>query len=102
MITVTLFTKNDCSLCDSLKADLLALQPKVGFVLSEIDIENVTESTASDENRSSIAHYANLLPVLDIEHGPILYSPFSYDELFDAIDEAIEHADDDGGGRTET
>lgn len=89
MITITLYTKQNCSLCDSIKADLLAIQPRIGFVLLEIDIDAIDDSTQDDSSEQQISQYANLVPVLDIENGQVLYSPFSYDELFDAIDEAI-------------
>lgn len=72
-----------------MKADLLALQPKIGFVLLEQDIEQNLD-TVNPNEQAQMERYRNLLPVLDIENGAILYSPFSYDELFDAIDNAIE------------
>lgn len=92
MIDITLYTKSDCSLCDTLKADLLAIQPKIGFVLLEKDVEDMLESEGAllKDDKAKIDKYRNLLPVLDIEYGEVLYSPFSYDELFDAIDRAVE------------
>lgn len=67
------------------------LQPKIGFVLLEQDVDQIREDD-EPERRLLMQRYRNLLPVLDIEHGTILYSPFSYDELFDAIDQAVGRA----------
>lgn len=85
----------DCSLCHILKADLLALQPEIGFVLLEKEIDQAREACLEKSNleeSTRMERYRNLLPVLDIEHGAILYSPFSYDELFAAIDNAVEQS----------
>lgn len=92
MIHITLYTKSECSLCDALKADLLAIQPKIGFILLEENIEELLRGNANvpAEDNGKIDRYRDLLPVLDIEYGEVLYSPFSYDELFDAIDRAVE------------
>ncbi len=66
---VTLYSKPDCPLCDKLKADLLALQPEIGFSLDERDIE------ASPDD---FARYRYLIPVVDIEGGELLYPPHDW------------------------
>jgi glutaredoxin len=38
MITITLFTKNGCGLCDEVKQDLELLQSKFPHTLQEVDI----------------------------------------------------------------
>ncbi len=66
---VTLYTKPDCPLCTELKADLLTLQVEIGFSLQERNIET---------NAADFARYRYLIPVLDIEGGPILYPPHEW------------------------
>ena len=73
---LTLYTKPNCSLCEELKADLLALQPEVGFILSERNIE---------ENAEDFARFRYLIPVLDIEGGELLYPPHARYRLRDAL-----------------
>lgn len=77
---VTLYTKEGCHLCEALKADLLALQPEIGFQIYETDI-------VSDQDLHE--KYHALIPVLDIENGPLLYAPIGYDDLFQALDGAL-------------
>lgn len=101
MITLTLYTTSNCPLCDSLKADLLAIQPEIGFVLLEHDINSLPASHISisaSENETKLDQYKNLIPILDIEDGAILYSPIGYDELFDAIDAAVSSHKGKGAG----
>lgn len=43
MITVTLFTKPGCGLCDEVKAELDSLQPLFPHQLSEVDITQDSE-----------------------------------------------------------
>ncbi|MEM7128111.1 MAG: glutaredoxin family protein [Chloroflexota bacterium] len=74
---VTLYTKQACQLCHVLKADLLLLQSEIGFVLYEVDI---------DRDGEAARRYQHLIPVVDIQGGPLLYAPISYDDLFDALD----------------
>ena len=76
-MNVTLYSKRNCHLCDVLKADLLAMQQEFGFVLCEVD---------SDDDQEANTRFQHLIPVLDIEGGPLLYAPISYDELFDALE----------------
>lgn len=76
---VTLYTKAECPLCEELKADLLALQPEIGFSISERDIE---------ENEDDFARYRHLIPVLDIEGGDLLYPPHSWLTVRQALQRA--------------
>lgn len=66
---VTLYAKPDCPLCEELKADLLALQAEIGFSLQERNIET---------NAADFTRYRYLIPVLDIEGGPVLYPPHEW------------------------
>lgn len=66
---VRLYSKPDCGLCDELKADLLALQPEIGFLLHEQNIEQDAEL---------FARFRYLIPVLEIDGGELLYPPHSF------------------------
>ncbi len=75
---VILYSKPECHLCDDVKADLRALQPEIGFAVEERNIEK----DAKDFER-----YRYLIPVLDIEDGPVLYAPIDRSELRQALGE---------------
>lgn len=67
MITVTLYTKEDCSLCKKALRDLKALQAKVPHSLALVDIDKEPELKAT---------YAQRVPVL--QAGPYtLFAPFT-------------------------
>ena len=66
---VTIYAKPNCPLCDELKADLLAMQPEIGFSLQECNIET---------SPADYARYRYLIPVLDIEGGVVLYPPHDW------------------------
>ena len=71
MLTVTLYTRNDCHLCEQAKADLSALQEKYPHRLVEIDI---------DSDPALQKAYLVEIPVLEV--GPyILKSPFDKQKL---------------------
>ncbi|MCC6606968.1 MAG: glutaredoxin family protein [Anaerolineae bacterium] len=57
MITVTLFTKPGCGLCDEVKAELDALQPLFPHQLSQVDISQ--ESALFEK-------YRYIIPVVQI------------------------------------
>lgn len=68
---VTLYTKNDCSLCDQARAALAALQSSVAHRLVEVDIE---------ADPVLAARYGASVPV--VEAGPYtLRAPFSETDL---------------------
>lgn len=71
MLNITLFTKNDCTLCDEVRENLKELQSQYPHRLAEVDIE----SDAALE-----AKYRNLIPVLEV--GPYtLQAPISIQKL---------------------
>lgn len=76
---VTLFSRPGCHLCEELKVDLAALQAAAPFTLVERNIE---------EDADDLARYQYLIPVLDIENGPLLYPPHDWAALLDALREA--------------
>ena len=67
---VTLYSKPGCLLCDELKADLVEYQQELGFALEERNIEL---------DPADLEKYRYLIPVLDIENGPLLYPPHHWD-----------------------
>jgi uncharacterized membrane protein len=71
MLTVTLYVKNDCSLCDQAKADLQSVQGEVPHRLVEINI---------GEQPDSWREYRENVPVVEV--GPYRKSaPFTRQEL---------------------
>ncbi|MCB0064005.1 MAG: glutaredoxin family protein [Caldilineaceae bacterium] len=80
---VTLYSKPDCHLCETLKADLLTMQTKIGFTLLERNIE---------EDPDDFLRFRYLIPVLDIEGGTLLYPPHRWHTVFQALVKASESA----------
>lgn len=76
---VTLWSKPDCLLCDELKADLLAMQAEIGFSLQE---RNIAEDAEAWER------FKYLIPVLDIENGPLLYPPHNWGTVYQTLKQA--------------
>lgn len=71
MLTVTLYAKKDCHLCDQAKADLESLKDKYPHRLVEIDIES---------DPALLKAYLVEIPVLEI--GPyVLKAPFDKQKL---------------------
>ncbi|MCB0189737.1 MAG: glutaredoxin family protein [Caldilineaceae bacterium] len=76
---VTLYSKPDCHLCETVKADLLSMQEKIGFLLLERNIE---------EDPDDFLRFRYLIPVLDIEGGTLLYPPHTWHGVFQALVQA--------------
>jgi uncharacterized membrane protein len=71
MITVTLYTRNECHLCEQAKDDLISLRDEIPHKLVEIDI---------DGNRNLEIAYGFEIPVVEV--GPYkLKAPFTRQEL---------------------
>ena len=75
MISVTLYTKELCGLCDEVKADLASLHTLYPHALSEVDIHS--EPALRQAYRYSI-------PVVVIGEKT-LYAPISHSQLADAL-----------------
>lgn len=73
---VLLYSKPDCHLCDVVKADLLDLASQIGFVLRVQDIQ---------EDPALVDRFRYLIPVVDIENGPLLYPPIDFLTLHQAL-----------------
>jgi uncharacterized membrane protein len=71
MITVTLYTRPDCTLCDQARADLTSLQSQIPHRFVELDI---------DSNPELQKKYFDQIPVVEV--GPYrLKAPFSRTDL---------------------
>jgi uncharacterized membrane protein/glutaredoxin len=71
MLTVTLYTRKDCHLCEQAKKDLESLQPQVPHRLVEIDI---------DSDPALLKAYLVEIPVIEV--GPyVLKAPFDKQKL---------------------
>ena len=71
MLTVTLYTRPDCHLCEQAKEDLKALQGKFPHRLVEVDI---------DQDASLQRMYLTEVPVLEV--GPYrIQAPFDRQKL---------------------
>lgn len=82
MLHVTLYSRPGCHLCDDLKAALAALEDEFAFAVAERNIED----DPADRER-----FRHLIPVLDIEHGPLLYPPHDWETLRAALLAATEN-----------
>ena len=76
---VTIYTKPDCPLCDELKEELLVIRAENPFTLIERNIE---------KDAGEFERYRYLIPVLDIENGPVLHPPHSWQRTEAAVKEA--------------
>ena len=71
MLTVTLYTRNECSLCDQAKEDLASLQEKIPHRLVEVDV---------DSDPAILKKYGEQVPVIEV--GPYrLPAPFDKQKL---------------------
>ena len=76
---ITLYTKPDCCLCDTVKADLALLHQQFDIELDERNIE---------EDPADFERYRYLIPVVDVEEGAMLYAPITQADLYQALIEA--------------
>jgi hypothetical protein len=79
MVHVLLYSKPDCALCSELKHDLTEFQRTIAFTLVERNIE---------DNADDFARFHALIPVLDIEGGPLLYPPHDWYTVQQALQQA--------------
>jgi uncharacterized membrane protein len=71
MITVTLFTRKNCPLCDEAKENLAAIQTEIAHRLVEVYV---------DDNPDLFRQYGDRVPVVEV--GPYRkFSPFTLQEL---------------------
>ncbi|RJP51437.1 MAG: DUF2085 domain-containing protein [Anaerolineaceae bacterium] len=80
MLTVTLYTRKSCGLCDEAKAELAALETEFPHRLAEVDIES---------DPALLKRYLTAIPVLEI--GPYtLHAPITKEQLRMTLGAAID------------
>lgn len=80
MLTVTLYTRKDCGLCEEAKAELSALEAELPHRLAEVDIES---------DPALLKRYITAIPVLEI--GPYtLHAPITKEQLRMTLGAAID------------
>jgi uncharacterized membrane protein len=72
LISVTLYSRPDCHLCDQAKLDLAAIQPQINHQLLEVNIEN---------DPSLHQKYLSAIPVIEVGTYT-LKAPFTRADLF--------------------
>ncbi len=80
MPQVILYSKTECSLCDRVRENLLALRGEFDFTLDEIDIER---------DRDSYERYKDTVPVVVIEGWGELKVPLETDKEMDHLRQAL-------------
>lgn len=73
---IVLYSRPGCHLCDVVREDLALL----GF---ETDLSIVTVDITSDP--ALLERYQHLIPVVDVERGPLLTPPISLGRLREAV-----------------
>jgi glutaredoxin len=58
MVTVTIYSKKECHLCEVAKEQLEALRCDFGFTLNEVDIE---------KDKITFEKYKYLIPVIEVD-----------------------------------
>lgn len=72
MITVTLYTRPDCPLCDEVRHDLAGLAPEYPHTLVEQNI--LADATLFERFRY-------LIPVVEVNGGALSYPPHDWHSL---------------------
>ncbi len=75
-MTVTLYSRPGCHLCDELKDDLADLERLVPFHLVERNIE---------DDPALLNRFRYLIPVLDVEGGSLLFPPHDRTTILSAL-----------------
>lgn len=74
--TVTLYSRPGCHLCDDVHDDLDLLQAELDI---RVDVVNI------DTEPEAFRRYRYLIPVVDIEDGPVLTPPITRGQLYQAL-----------------
>lgn len=95
-ISVVLYSKPDCTLCDQLKDDLDALSREAAF--EAVALQLVERNIETDPELQRKFQY--LVPVLAFADGELLYPPHHYAALYTALEQARRQAVDIARGET--
>ena len=71
-----LYSRVNCSLCEAAWDELSALAEELEFSIERVDI--ATDPLLVDRLR-------NLVPVVDVADGPLVYAPITTDKVLEAI-----------------
>lgn len=71
-----LYSRVNCPLCEAAWDELSALAKELEFSIERVDIE--TDPLLLDRLR-------NLVPVVDVVDGPLVYAPITTDKVLEAI-----------------
>jgi glutaredoxin len=78
--TVTLYTRNNCGLCDEALAELSLLAPQLRFQIREIDI---------DQDGALLEQYDAIVPVIAVDGRVIAQAPMRPAELRAGLERAL-------------
>lgn len=73
---LTLFTRPGCHLCDDAWELLLVLATEFDWEAAKVDIS---------DDEVLLNRLGNLVPVVDVEGGPLVYPPLTTEALLDAV-----------------
>lgn len=77
-ICLTLYSRPGCHLCDDVYSTLLALAPDLDLQVSKVDITRDPEL---------LRRFRHLIPVIDIDNGPLLTPPLTTESILTALGE---------------
>lgn len=80
-----LYSRVNCHLCESAWDELSELAQELGFSVERVDIE--TDPLLASRLR-------NLVPVVDVADGPLVYAPITTDKVLAAIAAAFPGSSD--------
>lgn len=83
---IILYTKPGCHLCDCVLEDLRLLDYEMDLSVTTVDITSA---------RALFERFQNLIPVVDVEGGPLLTPPITIRRLREALAEV--HSPSDAG-----
>ena len=75
---IILYTKPGCHLCDGVLEDLRLLGYEMDLIVETVDITSAP---------ALLERFQNLIPVVDVDNGPLLTPPITIRRLRDALAE---------------
>lgn len=73
---VTLYTRLGCHLCDDVRDDLRLLEYETDLIVETVDITSAP---------ALLERFRNLIPVVDVDGGPLLTPPITIRRLREAL-----------------
>lgn len=75
-LSVTLYSRPGCHLCDDLREDLSLLAAELDLRVDEVDISS---------DPQLLERFQHLIPVVDVAGGPLLMAPLTLVQLREAL-----------------